>query len=126
MHCERTHTVTDSKRKVLLAPSSTDCVDITSTNTTAFNLDVDIVVTEGLGLELVLVELEPRLGSIDLEALELLGVRHVGKVVMYGGVVSVQCFGRNRDSKQNNTRSSEGYQKMFILLASQADEGRPP
>lgn len=119
--------MTDSKRKVLLAPSSTDCVDITSTHATAFNLDVDIVVTEGLGLELVLVELEPRLGSIDLEALELLGVRHLGEVVMYGGVVSVQCFGQNRDSNKTIRRAVRGIRRcLYCWHHRPMKEGRPP
>ena len=65
-----------SKRKVLLSPASTDGVYITAADTAALNLDVDIVVTEGLRLELILVELEPGLRSVDLEPSELLGVRH--------------------------------------------------
>jgi hypothetical protein len=99
IHYEREHTVTDSKRKVLLAPTSTKCVDITSTDATAFNFDVDIVVAKWLGLELVLVEFEPCVRSVDLEALELLWIRHVGEVLcMVGEACST---GRDGDSKQH-------------------------
>ncbi len=63
---------------MLLAPSAGDGVDVTAADTAALDLDVDVVVAEGLGLELVLVEFQPRVRSIDLEAGELLWVRHLG------------------------------------------------
>ena len=69
-------TVSYGKREVLLSPASADGVYITATDTAALNLDIDIVVTKGLRLELILVELEPGLRSIDLEPSELLRVRH--------------------------------------------------
>ena len=65
--------MSNSKRKLLLAPTAAEGVDITSTHTTALDLDVDVVVTEGLGLEFVLVELSPGLGAVDLEAGKLFG-----------------------------------------------------
>ena len=72
------HTVSNSKRELLLAPTATDCVDIATADTAALDLDIDVVVTKRLGLELVLVELGPGLGAVDLEAGELFGdgVRH--------------------------------------------------
>ena len=78
--CART--VTDGKGKVLLAPSSADGVDVAAADTAALDLDVDVVVTEGLGLEFVLVEFKPCVGSVDLEAGELLWVRHLW---LFGG-----------------------------------------
>jgi hypothetical protein len=72
--------VTDGKGEVLLAPSSGDGVDITAADTATLNLHIDVVVTERLGLELVLVEFQPCVRSIDLEAAELLWVRHLGGV----------------------------------------------
>jgi outer membrane protein W len=71
-------TVANGEGEVLLAPSSGDGVDITAADTAALNLDIDVVVAERLGLELVLVEFQPRVRSIDLEAGELLWVRHLG------------------------------------------------
>jgi len=70
-------TVTDGEGEVLLAPSSRDGVDVAAADTAALDLDIDIVVAKGLGLELVLVEFQPRIGSVDLEAGELLWVRHL-------------------------------------------------
>lgn len=73
--------MSNSKRELLLAPTAADGVNIATANTTAFNLDVNVVVAKGLGLELVLVELGPGLGAVDLEAGELFGDRHVGDCV---------------------------------------------
>jgi hypothetical protein len=70
--------VTDSEGEVLLAPSSGDGVHIATADTAALNLDIDVVVAKRLGLELVLVEFEPCVRTIDLEAGELLGIRHLG------------------------------------------------
>ena len=53
--------MSNSKRELLLAPTAADGVDIATADTTALDLDIDVVVTEGLGLEFVLVELRPRL-----------------------------------------------------------------
>lgn len=69
--------MSNSQGKVLLSPTSTDGVYITTTHTAALDLDVDIVVTKWLWLELVLVKLQPGLRTIDLETSELIGVRHL-------------------------------------------------
>jgi hypothetical protein len=74
--------VANGKREVLLAPASADGVDVTAADTAALDLDIDIVVTERLGLELVLVEFEPGLGPINLESGELLGVGHLERCWM--------------------------------------------
>ena len=67
----------DGKGEMLLAPAATDGVHIRATDSTALNLDINVVVAKWLWLKLVLVELEPSLGSIDLEAGKLLGIRHL-------------------------------------------------
>lgn len=115
--------MTDSKGEVLLAPASTDCVDITSAHATALNFDVNIVVAEGLGLELVFVKLEPCLRSIHLETCELLGVRHVVEIWMYGERRRVMLDGTGT---MDNAKSSEGYREKFIPLASQPDGRKGP
>ena len=68
--------MTDSQWPELLAPAARKSVDITAADAAALNLDINIVVAERLGLELVLVELGPAVWSIDLETSELLWVRH--------------------------------------------------
>jgi hypothetical protein len=68
-------TVADSQGVGLRTPVTTDGVDIAGADTAALDLDVNVVVAEGLGVELLLVELLPGLGAVDLEAAELLGVR---------------------------------------------------
>jgi hypothetical protein len=73
-------TVTDSQREVLLAPSTTDGVNVTTADTAALNLDVDVVVAKGLRVELILMEIEPSVRAIDLEAGELLWVRHFAQL----------------------------------------------
>jgi len=62
--------------KMLLPPPSRNSVQITRTNPTSLDLDIDIVVTERLGLELVQLELSPVFRVLDLEALERIWVNH--------------------------------------------------
>jgi len=71
-------TVPDSEREALLAPAAVDGVDIAAAHAAALDLDVDVVVAKRLGLELVLVELEPGVRSVDLESGELVRIRHGG------------------------------------------------
>lgn len=63
--------------KLLLSPTAIDGMNITSANTTSFNLDVDVVVAERLWLELVLMKVQPGLWSVDLEPRKRLWVRHL-------------------------------------------------
>jgi hypothetical protein len=51
-------------------------VDIAAADTAGLDLDVDVVVAKRPRLELVLVEFGPGVRSIDLEAGELVGIRH--------------------------------------------------
>ena len=69
--------MTNSQRKVLLAPATADGVHIAAADTAGLNLDVDVVFPKRLRLELVLVEFGPGLGSIDLEAGELVWIGHL-------------------------------------------------
>ena len=62
--------------EVLLAPAARDRVQITGTNTTRLDLDIDIVVTERLGLQLVQLEIRPMLRILDLEASERIWINH--------------------------------------------------
>jgi len=72
--------MSNSQGEMLLSPASADGVYITATYSAALDLDIDIMVSKGLGLELVLVKLQPGLGTVDLEASELIGVRHLGLI----------------------------------------------
>jgi hypothetical protein len=65
-----------TKREMLLSPPSGDGMQITGTNTTSQNLNVNIIVAEWLGRELIEVELCPFLRVLDLEALERVWVNH--------------------------------------------------
>jgi hypothetical protein len=65
-----------SERIRATAPIAADGVTITGANTTALDLDVDIVLAKGTGLKRVLLEVGPVLGAGGLKALELVGNRH--------------------------------------------------
>jgi hypothetical protein len=51
-------------------------MQITRTNTASLDLNIDIVVTKRLRLELVQLEIGPMLRILDLEALERIWVNH--------------------------------------------------
>lgn len=72
------------KGVVLGAPFAVDGVEIAGADATALDLNVDVVIAKGLRLELILVEVLPRLGAIDLEAGELFGVRHSYDAALQG------------------------------------------
>lgn len=71
-------TVANREGELLVAPATVNGVYIASADTAALDLDIDIIVAKGLGLELVLVKFEPGVRPVDLEASELLGIRHGG------------------------------------------------
>lgn len=66
----------NTQREMLLPPPSRNSMQITRANPTSLDLDIDIVVTERLGLELVQLELSPAFRVLDLEALECIWVNH--------------------------------------------------
>ena len=70
--------MSDSQGELLLAPAAADGVEIAAADATGLDLDVDVVVAKGFGVKLILVKLVPCLGPIDLEARELVGIRHGG------------------------------------------------
>lgn len=70
--------MSDGQGVILIAPATTDGMDITGADAATLNLDIHIVVTEWLRLKLVLVELGPRFPPEDLEAGELIRIRHDG------------------------------------------------
>jgi hypothetical protein len=98
--------VANGKGEVLLAPTAADGVHIAAADTAGLNLDVNVVIPEWLWLELVLVELCPGLGSVDLEAGELVGVRHLV------------------DAEQKKTDSGGGYDGWTHTERRQEREGR--
>jgi hypothetical protein len=73
---ERRRTMPNTQREMLLPPPSRNSMQITRANPTSLDLDIDVVVTERLGLELVQLELSPVLRILDLEALERIWVNH--------------------------------------------------
>jgi len=68
--------MSNSQRIRLCAPVAADSVPVAGAHTAALDLDVDVEIAKRLGLELVLLEVEVRLGGLDLEAGELIGVWH--------------------------------------------------
>lgn len=95
------NTVSDSKGELLLAPSTRDGVQVAAADAAGLDLDVDVVVAKGLGVKLVLVELIPRLGAVDLEARELVGIRHCSGGEMSDGIVGRRR--RNEEQKERDT-----------------------
>lgn len=71
-------TVTDAEGEVLLAPAAGDGVKVAAADAAGFDLDVDIVVFEWLGLVILLCEVEllSRCGAGDLESAESVWVNH--------------------------------------------------
>ena len=57
-------------------PASIDSVQVARADTASFDLDIDIMFAERLDIKLLLMELGPGLGALDLETSELIGVRH--------------------------------------------------
>jgi hypothetical protein len=71
-----TITMTNAEREMLRAPSTTDGMNIRRANPTCLNLDVDVIITKRFWLELIFVELGPRLRPIDLESGECFWIAH--------------------------------------------------
>lgn len=70
--------MTTAQRKMLLAPASTQGVQIAGTNTTCHNLDINIVVLEWLWLDIIELEIRVMLGISDLKSLESIWIDHIG------------------------------------------------
>ena len=68
--------MSNAERKVLLSPAAADGMNITGTDSACFDLNVDIIVTEWLWFELILVEFSPCVRSIDLEDSEGVWINH--------------------------------------------------
>lgn len=65
--------VSNSQRIGAVTPVAANSVPVTGTNTTALDLDVDIIVAKGAGLPLALGELGPVRSAGRLETLKLIG-----------------------------------------------------
>ena len=100
-------TVSHDQRKVLLAPPAADGVDITAADTAGLDLDVHVVVAERLWLELVLVELCPSLGSVDLKAGKLVGVRHLAAAGDWNSRQWAMMDGRIKGDNIHNCKDVE-------------------
>lgn len=68
--------VTDTERPLEVSPPAGEGVDVGAAHAAALNLDVDVVLLEGLGGELGLVEFGVGLGRVHHEPLECLWVAH--------------------------------------------------
>ena len=68
--------VADADGQWYLAPAAIDAVDVGATDTAALDLDVDIMVTELLGFELLFLELGPFLLIRDHETFESIWISH--------------------------------------------------
>lgn len=72
----------NTEREMLLAPSTTDSVQITRTNTTSLDLDINIIIPKRLRLQLIELEIRPIFRVLDLETLESIWVNHYGRIRM--------------------------------------------
>lgn len=77
--------VTDGQRVGAFTPVAADGVTVAGADAAALDLDVDVVVAKGTGLEGVLFKVGPSLGAGGLEALELFRERHGDRVVVLWG-----------------------------------------
>jgi hypothetical protein len=68
--------MTNTEWEVLLSPATADCMKITAANPTTDNLDINVIITKRLWLELILVEFSPCLRPIYLEARECIWINH--------------------------------------------------
>jgi len=66
----------NTKGKMLLSPPARNSMQITRANPTRLDLNINIVITKRLRLELVQLEISPVLRVLDLEALECIRVNH--------------------------------------------------
>jgi len=71
--------MTNAEGEVLPSPATADCMNIACANSTRFNLDINVIITKRLWLELVFVEFGPCLRPIDLEARECIWINHYKK-----------------------------------------------
>lgn len=60
-----------------VAPATGECVDVGAADAATLDLDVDIVIFERLGLQLLLLELLAGLGGVDAEAAEGVWIAHL-------------------------------------------------
>jgi hypothetical protein len=96
--------MTNAQREVLLSPATADGVDITCANSTSFNLDVNVIITKRLWLELVLMEFSPCLRPVDLEACECIWINHyetMKKMKYRNREVAMRCRKRARREMRN-------------------------
>lgn len=70
--------VADGQRVRALTPVTADGMTVAGADTAALDLDINVMVAKGTGLEGVLLEVGPVLGAGRLETLELVGDRHDG------------------------------------------------
>lgn len=75
--------VADAEWPLEVAPAAGHCVHVGSADTAALDLNVDIMVLERLGRELLLLELLAGLGGVDAEAGECVRVAHGVFLVVY-------------------------------------------
>ena len=73
---KKEHTMPNTQREMLFPPPSRNSMQITRTDPTSLDLDIDIVVPKRLGLKLIQLKLSPVLRILDLEALESIWVHH--------------------------------------------------
>lgn len=66
----------NAQREVLVSPSSSNGMEISTANTTGLDLDIYIVIAEWLGLEVPLVELSPCPWAINLESGKCIWINH--------------------------------------------------
>lgn len=109
--------MTDGQRIRLGAPVASDGMNIAGADTAAFNLDINIVVVERLGVKLQLVDFLPGVGTLDLEAGELFGVGHDGRAVIVRGWSETGWSTRNQAKTETGDDGDRpGHQQQLSIF----------
>lgn len=76
------HLVADTQGALIVAPAACDGVDVRAAHAAGLDLDVDVLVPERLGRQLLLFKLVPSFGPCDAEALECVWISHFERDVV--------------------------------------------
>jgi len=66
----------DTQWALVLSPTARDSVDVRAAHTAGLDLNIDVIGAKWLGRQLILMELVPRLWTIDTEARECIRITH--------------------------------------------------
>jgi hypothetical protein len=80
----------NTEGEMLLPPTSRDSMQITGANATSLDLNIDVVIAEWLGRELIPVEFRPFLRILNLEANEGIWIHHFAYAKFHSWTSSIE------------------------------------